>query len=461
MDDQDQIQEGALDTAGEAMGYDSPEELLPDTSGLAEQELGNVPYARREYEAEKGKTETAFQEVLKQINAAKQRLLAQPTELTRQQYLQGLASKLTTPPERTDPRFYERRNLYTFLRDVGQYGAEQEAAQKAAKIKQAEEVGKLDQLIAKYGFETAQKREAQAATLLGKAREATARTQAVPRDILVEQHYRAVLADPNASADEKAYAKSYLENMVRPKGAKEDPFSDLPPGQAGQNLWARRTLANPKASEPDKKAAQDIITKSTPPDVRKTLTGDKKAMTEYLVRLRNLKQFTVPDIDNAIKMVNKYGRLASGTFAEKFQDIPGIGEFATDLNNALLSIRSRVGFDKMSEMKKLSATGATGLGAVSNAEQQLLQSVYGSLALSSSPTELLRVLQRLKDFYETESDNQLVQSGVSSIDQGLAALSMPDESAESGAPPAPQGGGAAGISRDAIQAELARRRKKQ
>ena len=115
----------------------------------------------------------------------------------------------------------------------------------------------------------------------------------------------------------------------------------------------------------------------------------------------------------------------------------------------------------MSEMKKLSATGATGLGAVSNAEQQLLQSVYGSLALSSSPTELLRVLQRLKDFYETESDNQLVQSGVSSIDQGLAALSIPDESAESGAPPAPQSGGAAGISRDAIQAELARRRKKQ
>ena len=169
MEDQTVSTENQNQEAGGLDGV-TTEDSAEDTQGSLDQGAPEAPsaYARSLYEISRGKSETAFNQMMKEIQAAKSRLLAQPTELTRQQYVQGLASRLTTPPERTDPRFYERRNLYTFLRDVGQYGSDVEAAQKAAKIKQAEQAGALDQLMAKYAFDAAQKNEAAAMGLLGK-----------------------------------------------------------------------------------------------------------------------------------------------------------------------------------------------------------------------------------------------------------------------------------------------------
>jgi hypothetical protein len=121
--------------------------------------MGALPFGIQDVQAKYGQAvkqyETSTQNVLNQIAAARQRLLSRPTEKSKGEYLRGLATALTTPPERTDPRFYERKNLFTFLRDVGTYGAGEEKAAKEAKLKQEEDLARLDELKAKYEQQSA------------------------------------------------------------------------------------------------------------------------------------------------------------------------------------------------------------------------------------------------------------------------------------------------------------------
>jgi hypothetical protein len=92
-----------------------------------------------------------YGETLAKIEEAKKNLLQAPD---RRQYLQGLASKLTAPRTEADPRFFERRNLFTFLRDVGEYGQEQKAAEKERQA----QLAALEEDKARRGLEEAQKR---------------------------------------------------------------------------------------------------------------------------------------------------------------------------------------------------------------------------------------------------------------------------------------------------------------
>lgn len=449
---EDQDQQGAL---GAAMGYEGLDELMPDPSAAAETP---IEYARGEYETAKGQREKAFSSVLSEITAAKQRLLAQPTELTRAQYVQGLAKKLATPPERTDPRFYERRNLYTFLRDVGQYGSDVEEAQKAAKLKQAEETGKLSQLMAKYQLEDAQKREAATMELLGKARAAAA-PKALPAAVIEEQHYRSVINDPNASADEKTYARAFLANKVRP------PASTIQ--KPDQQAHDYEVVSNPSQYKPSEvlaaQARIDKFTKQgnwTPAYIAKENLAKDKNAKNYLSEMKDQLTFVLPDIDSAIKQIDEGGILATGNLSKWLIGKPWIGQKATDLEKTLEAVRARVGFEKLKKLKDMSPTASSGLGAVSNAEQTLLQSVRGSLARDQSSDNLRANLVRIKKFYEEEVPAKLRAAGIEDIDTALYAIENPE--APSGSPQGSGGpsGGAAGISRDAIQAELARRRKK-
>lgn len=117
---------------------------------------------KRLLEREKKASETEqqdFNTVLSTIEQAKQRLLATPSK---GEELRNIAMRLTQPRKETDPRFYERRNLYTFLRDIGEYGGEQAEARKEAEAKALQ----LDQLAAKYRMERAQKEGSQARQLM-------------------------------------------------------------------------------------------------------------------------------------------------------------------------------------------------------------------------------------------------------------------------------------------------------
>jgi hypothetical protein len=75
--------------------------------------------------------------------------------------LQGLVGKLTATRSQDDPRFFERQNLYTFLRDVGEYGQEQKAAEKEREAKRI----MLQEMQAKYGMDLAEKRRGRAEQL--------------------------------------------------------------------------------------------------------------------------------------------------------------------------------------------------------------------------------------------------------------------------------------------------------
>lgn len=76
------------------------------------------------------------------------------------------------------------------------------------------------------------------------------------------------------------------------------------------------------------------------------------------------------------------------------------------LKNRLTTIKANIGFDKLQAMRDASPTGGA-LGQVSEFENRLLQSVYGSLEQSQRPEDILYNLQRLEDIY-----NQIVNTGI-------------------------------------------------
>lgn len=155
-------EEGDSEESGvvtDAVAQEGALSSLPEVSNFALEEYKSARDAyEKAYSGEGG--------VLSQIQKAREILLSQPTSKTKGEFVQGLAQSLTAPRKETDPRFYERQNLYTFLRDVGQYGAAEKKAEQEAKLKQQLELLKLDELAAKYGQEGAEKRFSLASQLL-------------------------------------------------------------------------------------------------------------------------------------------------------------------------------------------------------------------------------------------------------------------------------------------------------
>jgi hypothetical protein len=198
--------------------------------------------------------EQSTEEVLKQISAARDRLLKQPTEQSRGEQLRGLAMALAAPRERDDPRFYERRNLYTFLRDVGAYGAEQQKAEKAAKLKQEEDIAKIDELKAKYEQQSAlgliEKLGPAFRESLKKPTEKS--LQADAQKIIDLQ---SIIDDPNRSQSEKDAAKRQIDAIGK-QTAPEDR------SVLGQIVRANRMLSSGNPQEV--KAAQAFLAKYSP-----------------------------------------------------------------------------------------------------------------------------------------------------------------------------------------------------
>lgn len=114
-------------------------------------------------EAAEQRRKKAFEEQLAAIEAAKQRLLKQPTPQSKAQMLAGMVQKFREGrSDPNDPRFYEKRNLMSVLRDVGAYRRGRlEEEKKAAQAREEQQL-KLDDLRRRYMFEEAG-REAEAA----------------------------------------------------------------------------------------------------------------------------------------------------------------------------------------------------------------------------------------------------------------------------------------------------------
>ena len=415
---------------------------LSEQMGEAEEEGGLTDVAALRERLFKREEESAAEaakqrQVLEQIQQAKLKLLEAPD---RRQALMGLAQKLSTPRERDDPRFYERQNLYTFLRDVGEYGQEQKAAER----KRQEDIAALNE---KYATEA-----------LKAAETGQTRAQQLAAQYLREPRTAAAARDTRTTDEKNAAAmgitlKEYLDYKA---GLTKKPDKTGPEGEAAQILWATTTLDSPTATSAEKDAAQRILAKKEPRDIRSERVKTEKYADTYLGRVKEQNQFTIPDIQSAIDQIDEGGVFVAGNIARIIRGVPVIGQAATDLEKTMESIQAKVGFDKMLQLKETSPTGSTGLGAVSNAEQRLLQAVKGSLDKDQSPKNLRKNLVRLKDFYEREVfellDREAGIKGLTGIDETLSTIS------QGGAKPAAGGAAAPMIDPEALRKERERRK---
>ena len=406
------------------LSYEEEDELDEGTQEAGG--LSNVAALRERLfkrEQESASEAAKQRKVLEQIQQAKLKLLEAPD---RRQALMGLAQKLSAPRSPNDPRFYERRNLYTFLRDVGEYGQEQKAAER----KRQEDIAALQE---KYATESLRSAEA-----------GQTRAQQLAAQYLSKEPGAAAAARDTRTTDEKNAAamgmtmKEYLDykaSLARtPDTRTTDEKNAAAAGMTLKEYLEYKTGLKQNVAEKIKK---------------------EKYADTYLSRIKEQNQFTIPDIQNAIDQIDAGGIFVAGNVAKIIRGVPIIGQPATDLEKTMESIQAKVGFDKMLQLKDTSPTGSTGLGAVSNAEQKLLQAVKGSLDKDQSAKNLRANLVRLKDFYEKEAFEILNREtgiqGLSGIDDAISMIGQGRSEPAAGGAAAPM------VDPDAIRKERERR----
>lgn len=138
---------------------------------------------------------------------------------------------------------------------------------------------------------------------------------------------------------------------------------------------------------------------------------------------------------NLVKQSN-LGRITG--VAGVLPNIPGLA--GADAKARLEALKAQVGFGVIQDMKNASKTASSGLGQITEKEHQLLQKQLGALDQVQSEEELRRVLDGISKFAE-ESKDRL-----------RGAYNMRHEGKATQAPQIP--------SIDAIEAELARRKKR-
>ncbi len=100
------------------------------------------------------------------------------------------------------------------------------------------------------------------------------------------------------------------------------------------------------------------------------------------------------DIGRALAVIQQHPRLATGLPGQVLSGVGGTS--ANTLSTLLDGIRANIGFDQLSAMRAASPTGGA-LGAISDNEEKLLQSVLGSTATSQNPDDLAYNLKRLNN----------------------------------------------------------------
>jgi hypothetical protein len=100
------------------------------------------------------------------------------------------------------------------------------------------------------------------------------------------------------------------------------------------------------------------------------------------------------DIDRVLKAGKESSLPTTGPIGGMLANIPGTAAY--DTSKLLTGIKANISFDALQKMREASPTGGA-LGAVSDKEGELLQSVYGSLAQSQGTPQFEYNLKRLKN----------------------------------------------------------------
>ena len=120
----------------------------------------------------------------------------------------------------------------------------------------------------------------------------------------------------------------------------------------------------------------------------------EEAKTAQAAQKQRTTDIVTQDIDTILGQVDE-GFPVTGVFSAA-ASIPGTK--AHDVARTLDTIKANIGFDKLQAMRAASPTGGA-LGQVSERENVLLQSTFGSLAQSQSEDQFKRNLQRLRNVY--------------------------------------------------------------
>lgn len=149
-------------------------------------------------------------------------------------------------------------------------------------------------------------------------------------------------------------------------------------------------------------AAQNTATERSKAQAAKP--EQRVAAATSLAQLKQSDQLVSGFIDKAIQQTDGMG--ATGWLGKLSEQTPGTPGYA--LAKTLDTVRANIGFDKLQAMRAASPSGGA-LGQVSNFEEQLLQSVLGSLDQGQDAPTIKANLQRLKD-YMAANDQQRLQA---------------------------------------------------
>ena len=108
-------------------------------------------------------------------------------------------------------------------------------------------------------------------------------------------------------------------------------------------------------------------------------------------------------IENAFKHVDKFG--AAGFGSKVVRGIPIGGMSWDSLDAAVNTINANVAFEQLRKMREAAATGASGLGQVTEKENQMLASVINDLRAYQDTDQLKRGLARTKAAMELLASN--------------------------------------------------------
>lgn len=188
-----------------------PAAEAPLSSVKKEPAFGSSEYYQNEFLKAKKEREERFRDVIDVIQETRNKLMAKPTEQTKDQYLRGLLQSMRQARETQLPGGgYARQTPYKMLETFADYSSGAREAQKKVKEEKEESLLKLDELTKKYMYGEAKGAEDQALQelkLFG-----TTKAKRIAPELQKVMDALDIVNSADAPADAKAAAQRIIED---------------------------------------------------------------------------------------------------------------------------------------------------------------------------------------------------------------------------------------------------------
>ncbi|TPL87125.1 hypothetical protein [Mesorhizobium sp. B2-3-12] len=210
---------------------------------------------------------------------------------------------------------------------------------------------------------------------------------------------------PQSAQEAAAFGNTPVENVVTPNGpriaTRLDAIGQEPVIAKGQtiNVGGNNDIGTIPAGMQVIRDGQGNVTgmKPIPGGPAAKADADSAAQVAAKSQTRNASaDIVVDDIDRALANIDASPMLNTGVGAAVTGAVPGTPAFNT---SALIdTVKANAGFDKLQAMREASPTGGA-LGAVSDAENHMLQAAIGNLNTSQNTEQLQYNLKRVSNIY--------------------------------------------------------------